>query len=385
MADTTRLPTKFAPAERASTDKIRAQAQYFLDVPLLHQLFDAIPDIVLILNEQRQIIFANSALLKVLGLDSKYSVLGLRPGEALGCTHAFETEGGCGTTEFCKTCGAVQAILSSLQGREAIKECRITQKSGEALDLQVWATPINLDGEQFSVFAVKDISHEKRRRALERVFFHDILNAASGVRGFAELLTIAAPEELELVKTSLFNLSERLIDEINAQRDLTAAENNELTVHPVQINSQDLLQELIAGYQHYVIINQCQLIIDPDSQAIQFTGDRTLLRRVLGNMVKNALEASKPDQTVTLGCYSRKQMVEFTVHNPAYIPRPIQLQIFQRSFSTKGQGRGLGTYGIRLLTERYLKGKVFFTSSQKQGTVFKAHYPLTWTSQNPIG
>lgn len=377
MTETTTLPTRFAPAGRVSGKNIQVQSRYFLDAPLLHRIFDAIPDIVLVLNPQRQIVFANQALLKMLGLDGVDPVLGQRPGEALGCLHAFETEGGCGTTEFCKTCGAIQAILSSFKGREAVNECRITQESGDALDLQVWATPLDLGDEQFSLFAMKDISHEKRRRTLERIFFHDILNAASGVRGFAELLTVVGPEDLELVKQSLFNLAERLIDEINAQRDLTAAENNELLIRPGPLNSMDLLQELIRVNEHYATTSRCRLIIDPESESIQFTSDHTLMRRVLGNMVKNALEASQPGQTVTLGSRRSGRKIEFVVHNPGYIPRHIQLQIFQRSFSTKGQGRGLGTYSIRLLSERYLGGEVSFASSPEQGTEFKARYPLT--------
>jgi signal transduction histidine kinase len=66
------------------------------------------------------------------------------------------------------------------------------------------------------------------------------------------------------------------------------------------------------------------------------------------------------------------------VHNPVYIMPEIQLQIFQRSFSTKGSGRGLGTYSIRLFSERYLKGKVSFTSNPQEGTTFRVQYPLLW-------
>ena len=40
-----------------------------------------------------------------------------------------------------------------------------------------------------------------------------------------------------------------------------------------------------------------------------------------------------------------------------------------------GQGRGLGTYSIKLLTERYLKGKVDFTSDATAGTTFRVWYP----------
>ena len=86
---------------------------------------------------------------------------------------------------------------------------------------------------------------------------------------------------------------------------------------------------------------------------ISFFSDFPLLLRVLGNLVKNALEASRVDRVVTLGCRGlSSEKVEFFVHNDGEIPRTAQLQIFNRSFSTKGSGRGLGTYSVKLLTER---------------------------------
>jgi hypothetical protein len=47
---------------------------------------------------------------------------------------------------------------------------------------------MNLDEERFSVLSLRDIRHEKRRRTLERIFFHDVLNTATGLLGFSELL-----------------------------------------------------------------------------------------------------------------------------------------------------------------------------------------------------
>ena len=94
-------------------------------------------------------------------------------------------------------------------------------------------------------------------------------------------------------------------------------------------------------------------------------------------MVKNALEASGNGQTVTLACGVDGNSVWFEVHNPAFMPRNVQLQIFQRSFSTKGDGRGLGTYSIKLLTEQYLGGRVWFETDEVRGTVFKVSLPLT--------
>ena len=94
-------------------------------------------------------------------------------------------------------------------------------------------------------------------------------------------------------------------------------------------------------------------------------------------MVKNALEASVPGDTITLGCKKENETINFWVHNPVYIPRKIQLQIFKRSFSTKGEGRGLGTYGMKLITESYLYGNVSFSTSEEGGTTFYTTLPLT--------
>ena len=56
--------------------------------------------------------------------------------------------------------------------------------------------------------------------------------------------------------------------------------------------------------------------------------------------------------------------------------RQVQLQIFSRSFSTKGPDRGLGTYRMCLLSERYLYGRVWFESKPNQDATSYAQFPL---------
>jgi sensor histidine kinase regulating citrate/malate metabolism len=68
-------------------------------------------------------------------------------------------------------------------------------------------------------------------------------------------------------------------------------------------------------------------------------------------------------------------MCHIAVKSDPLIPRDVQLQLFQRAFSTKGMGRGWGTYSIRLLTERYLGGRVGFISTKKHRTVFTISIP----------
>ncbi|MCF7928870.1 MAG: PAS domain-containing sensor histidine kinase [Spirochaetales bacterium] len=368
--------THFAPAERADDAEIEIQKRKLKEEKLLEILFDSVPQPVLILNRQRQIVYANQSAVAYIGKDSTDELIGLRPGEAVSCIHAEEMPGGCGTSMFCSQCGAVRAILSSQAGTRDTQECRITTKSGDALDLRVWATPFSLQGNDFTIFYINDISNEKRRRVLERIFFHDILNTAGGLQSVSELLEHADYEEMEQFVRIVQQLSDSLIDEIRAQRILTAAENNELEIEPGPIESIGLLEEVVQAYEHYDIARDKKLLIDTEAESVEFRSDRTLVRRVISNLVKNALEAEPAGSTITLCSFRRQGSVEFTIHNPTVMNQEVKLQIFNRSFSTKGAGRGIGTYSIKLLTERYLGGTVDFVSEPQTGTIFTLRYPI---------
>jgi len=387
--------TAFAPAARSTPEEIQRQYALIKGLPQVVRFMDALPTMALVLNAQRQIVFANRAFLKFVGAADaaelvgqrhgeavdciRASVLGQRPGEATQCVRANESPGGCGTTVFCKTCGAVRAILNSQNGVEDIQECRMLRhvhQHTEALDLRVWAQPLEVEGTQFTVFAVADISNEKRRQSLERIFFHDLLNTAGAVQGVAGILRETKDEhEVSELTRMLCASSEQLIDEIQSQSLLTKAENNDLVAQPVTLDLLPLLCAVVAAFSLHEVAHERILRMAPEAQNVQVRTDATLLRRVVINLVKNALEASAPGETVTLNIQRDDALVVITVHNPAVMTEEIRLQIFNRSFSTRGPGRGLGTYSAQLLTERYLGGQLSFVSTAPQGTVFKVTLP----------
>ena len=364
-------------ARRYPPHQLAAQLHVVQSVALLPEVFDAVPDLIMLLNDCRQIVFANSALRTLAQIDSSAELGGRRPGELFGCVHSDEEPGGCGTAEPCTTCGALRSVLNSQRkGTTDIQESHFTRKDGVSFDFEVHASPIELEDRLYTVVTVKDISHEKRRRALEHVFFHDVMNGLNIVVNSAYLIDGADPETLGYLQETLKVEAESLKDEIHSHQELMAAENRELAIHPASIQTLGLLAELASVYRSVELAKDRTLLLDPASEPITFSSDPTLLRRVLGNMVKNALEATESGQVITLKCAMEGDQVTFSVHNPTYIPRYVQLQIFQRSFSTKGENRGLGTYSMRLLSEQYLGGEVAFTSTRKQGTTFYARYPL---------
>ncbi len=367
------LPTAFAPAERLGADKLQEQHQLIEKAFGNHRALDAVPEPLVVLNAQRQVTYANEAFLNSIGKKTTAEVLGIRPGEALKCTHSGGT-GGCGTTAYCRTCGAVTAILESQDGQRSTRECRIlTDGDGSALDLQVMASPFEVQGQRYTVFAVQDISDQKRRRALERIFFHDILNAAGGLQGLAQL-ELDGDNDNEFVEI-VHQIASQLVMEIRAQRELNAAEHNELVTSPVPLRSREVVDHVIGLYAAHEVARGKVLVCGSASD-VAFIADPALVHRVIGNMVKNALEASRAGETVTITCDVSTDVIHFAVHNPAVMSPEVRLQIFQRSFSTKGKDRGLGTYSIKLLTERYLGGQVNFESTPEAGTTFCVTLPL---------
>jgi signal transduction histidine kinase len=378
-----KLPSEFNPANRASREEVVSQARDFPNIPILNSFISSIFDIVLVLNKEMQIILANENLRRFVGVADRNSFLGLRPGEVLRCLRAGEKIEGCGASEYCQECGALKAILASQKGEVSVQESRIMREELEdPLDLKVYASPLRENGDQYTILAITDVSHEKRRRALERIFFHDVLNTAGGLHGFVELLQHSDALEAMELKTPLLNLSRELVEEIRAQRDLTAAENNELSVTFTYTKSLAFMHEICGLYKNHEVAEFRSIRIDPASADSDFLTDHFLLRRVVGNMVKNGLEASLENETVTLASRLTETGVEFSVHNPRFMPRSVQLQIFQRSFSTKGSNRGLGTYSMKLLGEQYLGGKVFFTTTPENGTTFKIWLPLAIEDKN---
>lgn len=370
----------YLPPERAQTDQLRQLRQRLLAFPLLKTIMDGIPDGVMVLDSHRQMVLANLALLERLGLSDEEAVLGKRPGEAFGCAHYKTRPGGCGTTEFCRYCGAAQVLSECRMSRKGARECRIItelESETEAIDLLIWGTPFELLGQDLILFAVADQSHAKRRQALERIFLHDFANTLGALSGQVDLLAIQdLPPEPKTLVQRVREVKDLLILEIRAHKQLLEAENGSLVTSPIAFRASEILSEVAELARQMEAAQGRGVVIQSDRVDPELSSDITLLMRVLVNLVKNALEASQPGETVDLGCDSGPEEVTFWVRNPAYMPEAAQRQVFKRSYSTKGLGRGLGLYSSRLLTQRYLRGRIVFDSSPARGTEFRVSLPL---------
>ena len=369
-------------AERSSSETLARQARIFAESPAAG-ILDRLPVSVAVFNTARQIVYSNARFREMLP-DGNIArdALGQRLGEALHCLGAELAPGGCGMSEMCRHCGAAQSMAAVLSGREAAEgECRLHKHDGPrtgSLDfnVQVWTMP--QAGEMFHAAVLTDSRAEKRLALMERIFYHDVLNLVSGMRGICELLRQTQEpggprgSEVDL----LVFTAERITELINAQRDFSLAERGDYEVTSVKLRSLPLLEDLAGIMRQETSARGKTLAVDIHGADVAFLSDRKLVTRILVNMLKNALEATPRGATVTAGSALESGTVRFWVRNPGEIPPEARSQIFRRTFSTKGKGRGLGTYSMKLFAENYLEGEVEFATDARDGTEFSLRLPL---------
>ncbi len=384
MADdgtTLELPTHFAPAGRAEPSRLLEVAQLCLRNPVTQVVLDSLDGLVMVLNAERQILAATPALLKALEADGVGDPLGLRPGEAVGCIHATEGPGGCGTSVACRCCGAVLCILAAQAHPEqgSSGECLLSMRRAglwKAAEFQVQARTVDLGGCPCTILVLHDISAQKRKETMESLFFHDVLNLLQGLRGWSEILQ-ESPEDPQRAAQNIVRLSERITSQVMQQRIIQLAEQGQLQLNFSRFTATHLLEELAEDCRtHPAAAGKSFEAVLPHPD-LRLESDPDLLFRVLLNMAVNALEALPPGGRVVARVALEDGAPTFRVWNPGHIPDPVASQIFQRSFSTKEtKGRGLGTYAMKLLGENHLGGRVGFLSSPEEGTTFFIQLPL---------
>ena len=149
----------FASVGRDGLRELQSATVLLQGVPLLQEIVDAMPIPVTVLNQKGQVLLMNRRACHWLGVGVDCA-LGKRHGDLLCCLHSQEGSDGCGTSQHCRSCGAAVSISTAQERQgQAVQEyhlTRITRLGEEAIELQVTTTPIRIEGQAFTIFAVTE-------------------------------------------------------------------------------------------------------------------------------------------------------------------------------------------------------------------------------------
>ena len=237
-----------------------------------------------------------------------------------------------------------------------------------------------------AVLSFVDIDDRKKLEKVQRLAAigetagmvgHDIRNPLQAIIGDVYLARteLASTLESEEKKCALESLEEieKNIDYIN--KIVSDLQDYAKTINPVaqETNLEALCKELLQGKD---VPKNIKATCNVDSTAKIMVIDDTLLKRVLGNLVSNAIQAMPNGGELTLRAHQEESDIVIAVQDTGIgIPDKVKPKLFTPLFTTKSKGQGLGLAVVKRMVEA-LNGTVTFESVEGNGTTFIIRFPL---------
>ncbi|MGE5574769.1 MAG: PAS domain S-box protein [Ignavibacteria bacterium] len=110
--------------------------------------------------------------------------------------------------------------------------------------------------------------------------------------------------------------------------------------------------------------------------ASRIVTDPSLLKRILANLVNNAVQAMPDGGKLVIQTYKKAKNIAITVEDTGRgIPDEIKPKLFTPLFTTKSKGQGFGLAVVKRMTDA-LGGSVSFESEKDKGTKFVIELPF---------
>lgn len=287
---------------------------------------------------------------------------------------------------------ALEALIDTLgrgerpgapQRRELQERFRLSESQMRALEQAAGAVAVERrQRQELERLNQQLVQLQRDKEQLTQMVVHDLKNPLTAMIGFLEILQRSASELdddqrtlLDYALRSGKNLSTLIGDLLDAAR----LGEGRLELDYGQFDPADLLRECAAQMGAWLIQDEKTLKIEA-AEDLTLVADRRLLRRVLLNLISNAIKHTPPGTTVVLRARRGDGAVIFEVEDNGHGIAPEKLgQIFERfSQVSTSEGRqhntGLGLSFCRLAVEAH-GGAISVERAPVRGALFRATVP----------
>ncbi len=245
----------------------------------------------------------------------------------------------------------------------------------KAAEVEEYATGMETLAEERAL-KLKDAERLAAIGATAGMVGHDIRNPLQAITGDVYLLSSdvanmrssalkeSLTESLESIQKSVDYVNKIVQDLQDYAKPLKPA------VHETDL--QAILDDIVKknGKPHNVILKQT---IAKDAQTIKTDPD--MLKRILGNLISNAIQAMPNGGSLTVRATKKIDNTVLTVRDTGTgIPEQAKANLFTPLFTTKSKGQGFGLAVVKRMTEA-LGGTVAFESEEGKGTKFTITLP----------
>ncbi|MCX8023855.1 MAG: PAS domain S-box protein [Thermanaerothrix sp.] len=336
-------------------------AQLFLTVQIAQQryrdLFDDSIDPILITTLEGTIIEANRQAAAISGFALPHLV-----GQSLDVFHPADWE-------------AVKNYLVQGESSQPVTyQGMARRKDGSEFPVEVYVRRVALQGKPYLQWTLRDITERKAldalREDLTAMIYHDLRSPLSNIISSLDILNSLLPLENMPALRPVFQIAMRSTDRlqrlISSLLDINRLEagqpiTNRKPIHPLALvqEAREAVQPLLEGKQQTLVIEL------PQSLPVVWV-DGEMIRRVLINLLENAIKYTPTNGTLCVGGNVQGEFVQLWVQDngPGIDPAYHEV-IFEKFSRIQGErfprGLGLGLAFCRLAVQAH-GGKIWVES-----------------------
>lgn len=259
-------------------------------------------------------------------------------------------------------------IIISKEGREKIIELY-------TMDLRDNSEAISEQIEGF-IDITERKEHQNFHSDMEKVIHHDLKTPLNSIIGFPKIMLTDKnlPAEYREYLMIILLSGQNMLNLINASLNLYRIEEG---TYQFNREKTDVLSQLLQVKS--ILKEDCRkkrteilLLMNgepfPEKREFTIFTEKSLFNSILVNLVKNAVEASPPDEAITVELTGNEEHPEIAIHNKGIIPEQIRDRFFEKNVTMgKKDGNGLGTYSAKLMA-RAINIDVSYKTAEKEGT-----------------
>jgi len=279
-------------------------------------------------------------------------------------------------------------ISNLVPGDTITYESKLSTRQGKQIPVYVYTRTVIVDDGTRLQWLIRDMSERQKldrlREDLISMVYHDLRSPLANVVSSLDVFNAMLPQDGDPAYRSLLNIAMRSTERIqrltNSLLDMSRLESGQPVVNlfstsPVLL-AVDAVEAVspVAETKNQII----KLNVPPDTPPVLVDGD--MIRRVLINLLENAVKYSPPGGEITLGADIEDDVARIWVQDsgPGILTLD-QEQIFDKytRLNPKGsqKGFGLGLAYCRLAIEGH-GGQIWVESEPGEGSRFSFTLPL---------
>ena len=233
--------------------------------------------------------------------------------------------------------------------------------------------------------SLAEAAAQEERGLLMANLSHDLRTPITAIKGYVEGIrdgVASTPEKRDHYLEVVYAKTLVLEGLVGNMTDFSEYELGRMQYHFERVELSAFLADLIPEYQADVRGREMAFVAKPLASPATVTADRGKLKRVLDNLVSNAVKYGRPGGTVVLAAEGYRQGVILSGSDDGRgIPEEALAHVFDSFFradaarSSSVPGSGLGLAICKSIAESH-HGKLWLTSREGEGTHAYLYLPL---------